>query len=94
MTACLPSFIMFRMKHYLALVQPPMYLLMEEDTQCAERTPPWGAPDIGTYIGPLRGNLATLRDTPGLKLGYEWSALELERLSEWAPDCQYERLGL
>ena len=73
------------MEAKLALVQHPMYLLIHEDTQCAERTPPWGAPDIDTYIERIRRNLHTLRETPELKLGYEWSAVELEMLAERAP---------
>ena len=70
----------------LAIVQHPMYLLIKEDTECAERTPPWGAPDIGQYIDRLRQNITTLNRYPQIKIGYEWSALELEQLKEDAPD--------
>ena len=74
------------MKWKLALAQHPMYLLIREDTQCAERTPPWGAPDIESYIDRVRQNLGALRRYPRLKLGYEWSGAELELLGQDAPD--------
>jgi hypothetical protein len=70
----------------IAVAQHPMVLLIEEDEGCAERTPPWGAPDIGAYLERLRGNLRALRAYPRLKLGFEWSGLELERLAQAAPD--------
>lgn len=74
------------MRWELALVQHPMYLLIREDTTCAERTPPWGAPTIEAYIERVRENLATLERYPRLKLGYEWSGVELELLAQDAPD--------
>jgi len=52
----------------LALAQHPMYLSIREDTQCAERTPPWGEPTIEGYVERIRENLATLRKYPQLKL--------------------------
>ncbi len=70
----------------LALAQHPMYLLIKEDTGCAERTPPWGAPDIEQYINRLRQNFTTLDKFPQIKIGYEWSGLELEQLKEDAPE--------
>jgi alpha-mannosidase len=82
------------MEYKLALAQHPMYLLIKEDTQCAERTPPWGSPDIATYIERLRRNIATLRQYPELKIGYEWSGLELECLRQDAPDVFEEMLSL
>ena len=82
------------MEFKLALAQHPMYLLIKEDTQCAERTPPWGSPDIETYIARLRRNIATLRQYPKLKIGYEWSGLELELLHQDAPDVFQEMLDL
>ena len=78
----------------LALAQHPMYLLIKEDTTCAERTPPWGAPDIESYIARLRQNLQTLRQHPEIKIGYEWSGLELEQLAQDAPDVFAEMLDL
>lgn len=73
------------MEPKLPLVQHPMHLLIQEDTQCAERTPPWGAPSIEIYLERLQRNLQTLRNIPQLKLGYEWSAVELELLAERSP---------
>ncbi len=70
----------------LALAQHPMYLLIKEDTGCAERTPPWGTPDIGQYIDRLRQNITTLHRYPQVKIGYEWSGLELEQLKDDAPE--------
>jgi alpha-mannosidase len=74
------------MRWELALAQHPMYLLIREDTTCAERTPPWGAPTIEAYIERVRENLAALERYPRLKLGYEWSGVELELLAQDAPD--------
>lgn len=74
------------MRWKLALAQHPMYLLIREDTQCAERTPPWGAPAITDYIERVRQNLDSLERYPHLKLGYEWSGVELELLAQDAPD--------
>jgi alpha-mannosidase len=82
------------MEYKLALAQHPMYLLIKEDTQCAERTPPWGSPDIATYIERLRRNIATLRRYPEVKIGYEWSGLELELLHQDAPAVFQEMLDL
>ncbi|MBE0699830.1 MAG: hypothetical protein IH586_23135, partial [Anaerolineaceae bacterium] len=77
-----------------ALAQHPMYLLIKEDSGCAERTPPWGAPDIETYVERLRQNISTLKKYPQLKIGYEWSALELEMLYQDAPQVFSEMLDL
>jgi alpha-mannosidase len=78
----------------LALAQHPMYFLIKNDTGCAERTPPWGAPDIDHYIERLRANIAMQRKFPQVKFGYEWSGLELEQLKEDAPDVFEEMLDL
>jgi len=69
----------------LALAQHPMYLIIREDELCAERTPPWGAPDIQTYVERVRQNLDALEANPWLKIGFEWSAVELELLAQDAP---------
>jgi len=74
------------MRWELALAQHPMYLLIREDTTCAERTPPWGAPTIEAYIDRVRENLTALERYPRLKLGYEWSGIELMLLAQDAPD--------
>src|SRR5579871_1311106 len=78
----------------LALAQHPMYLIIKEDSQCAERTPPWGEPSIERYIERLRDNLASLRRDPRLKIGYEWSGYELELLAHDAPDIFEEMCAL
>jgi hypothetical protein len=82
------------MRWQLALVQHPMYFLIKEDETCAERTPPWGEPNIELYIERVRQNLAALRQYPQLKIGYEWSGLELELLSQDAPDIFKEMCAL
>jgi hypothetical protein len=82
------------MKRETALIQHPMYLLIREDTTCAERTPPWGEPTIELYIERIRSNLARLREYPQIKIGFEWSALELELLAQDAPDVFAEMCAL
>lgn len=78
----------------LALVQHPMYFLIQADSICAERTPSWGANDITEYIHRIRENLAILRKYPQLKLGYEWSAYELELLNQDAPEVFLEMMEM
>ena len=78
----------------VALLQHPMYFLIKEDTQCAERTPPWGAPSVEEYVGRVRRNLAVLRQRPQLKLGFEWSGYELELLAQAAPEVVREMVDL
>jgi len=75
-----------------------MYLIIREDSQCAERTPLWGEPSIERYVERLRQNLDALSAHATLKFGYEWSALELELLARNAPDvlqkmCSLMRMG-
>ena len=77
-----------------ALSQHPMYFLIREDTQCAERTPPWGAPSIEAYIDRVKQNLATVRRFPEIKMGYEWSGLEVELLAQDAPEVFHEMCTL
>lgn len=74
------------MSWYYALCQHPMYMIIEHDETAAERTPPWGEPDIGAYIGRIRRNLAALEQYPFLKFNYDFSGVELEDLAERAPD--------
>lgn len=78
----------------VALAQHPMYLLIREDSQCAERTAPWGEPTIARYIDRLRRCLATVRSNERLKVGFEWSGVELEMLAEDAPDVLREMCAL
>ena len=69
----------------LALVQHPMYFLIKEDTICAERTPPWGAPNIELYIERVGRNLETIKKYDQVKVGFEWSGLELRRYMRYTP---------
>ena len=78
----------------VALAQHPMYLIIREDSQCVERTPPWGEPTIARYIERVRDTLATVRRYPQLKVGFEWSAVELEMLAHEGPDVFAEMLVL
>ena len=78
----------------LALAQHPMYLLIKEDTQSIERMPPWGLPGIELYIERVGRNIAAIRQNPALKIGFEWSGLELEMLSEDDPEVFAELCAL
>ena len=78
----------------IAFTQHPMYFLIKEDAACAERTPPWGEPSIERYIERVRQNLAALRRFPTIKIGFEWSGLELELLAHEAPDVFEEMCAL
>jgi alpha-mannosidase len=69
-----------------ALIQHPMFLIIKEDTDCAERTPPWGEPSLELYIERVRDNLKRIRKYPHLKIGFEWSGLEVEMLAQEGPD--------
>ncbi|HYW25448.1 MAG TPA: hypothetical protein VE953_14860 [Terriglobales bacterium] len=73
-----------------ALAQHPMYLIIRECATCAERTPPWGESSIDDYVERVRRNIAALHRHPDLRLGYEWSGLELEQLAEDGPDVLAE----
>jgi hypothetical protein len=75
-----------RVRWQLAIAQHPMYLIIREDEEAAERIPPWGAPTIGLYIERIERNLEALREHAGLKLGFEWSGAELDLLAEDSPD--------
>lgn len=72
-------------KWMFALSQHPMYFLIREDTQCAERTPPWGAATIEEYIERVKRNLISVINND-IKVGFEWSAYELELLKEDSPE--------
>ena len=78
----------------LALAQHPMYLLIKEDSQSIERLPPWGLPGIESYIERVKRNLDAIRQNPARKIGYEWSALELEMLAADAPEVFEELRAL
>lgn len=70
-----------------AMVLHPMYVIIEEDTTCAERTPPWGCATIEDYVERLRKNLDNVEKYPEAVLSFEFSGMELEALAERAPDC-------
>ena len=74
------------MTWYYALCQHPMYLIIEHDETAAERTPPWGEPDIDSYVRRIRRNVEALDRFPFLKFNYDFSGVELEGLAQRAPD--------
>jgi hypothetical protein len=82
------------MEWKLALAQHPMYWIIKEDSASAERLPPEGEPSIERYIERVSQNLAALRHCPTLKVGFEWSALELEQLAADAPAVFAEMCAL
>jgi alpha-mannosidase len=82
------------MEWKLALAQHPMYFIIKEDSYCAERLPPEGEPTIERYIDRVRQNLVALRRYPFLKIGFEWSGLELEQLAIEGPDVFQEMCAL
>jgi alpha-mannosidase len=71
-----------------------MYLIVRECATCAERTPPWGEPSIEGYVARIHRNVAALRRHRQLRLGYEWSGLELEQLAEDDPGALAELRAL
>ena len=75
-----------RKKWKYALVQHPMWLLIAEDTVCAERTPPWGSPTIEEYAECLGKSLDSLERHPELLINFDFSAVELEDFAENYPD--------
>jgi hypothetical protein len=70
----------------VALVQHPMWLIIKEDTICAERTPPWGAASIDEYAKRLERNLSVLESHPWAKINYDFSAVELADVNAMYPD--------
>ncbi len=82
----------FTKEHFgwkLAFIQHPMYLLIDEDRgepPVGERIPPWGAANAEDYAGRVRRNLNSLDELPDLKLNYEWSAVELQSITNKFPD--------
>jgi hypothetical protein len=66
-----------------------MYLLIDEDRGepiVGERTPPWGAPNAAEYVGRIRRNLESLDKLPGLRLNYDFAAVDLESIARDFPD--------
>jgi hypothetical protein len=72
-------------KRIVSLAQHPMWLIIKEDTVCAERTPPWGAPSVEEYSKRLDRNLQTLEKNPGARLSFDFSAAELEDVQAMYP---------
>lgn len=72
-------------KRFIGAAMHPMWLIIKEDTVCAERTPPWGAASIQDYSKRLERNLQTLETTPQAKLNYDFSAAELEDVKALYP---------
>lgn len=73
----------------LAFCQHPMYLLIDEDRgepRVGERIPPWGAEYAADYAERVRRNLLSLDQFPGLKMNYQWSAVEFQSLVNRFPD--------
>lgn len=73
----------------IAYCQHPMYLIIDEDRgvpPVGERTPPWGAVQASDYVGRIRRNLASLDKLPGLRLNYDFAALDLETIQRDYPD--------
>lgn len=69
-----------------ALVQHPMWLIIAEDSVCAERTPPWGCASLDEYVGRLGRSLDALEQYPELRVAFDFSAMELEDAAERCPD--------
>ncbi|MDH7600913.1 MAG: hypothetical protein QHI38_02060 [Armatimonadota bacterium] len=69
-----------------ALVQHPMWLLIAEDSVCAERTPPWGCPTIEEYAQRLLASLDTVEKFPGIHINFDFSGVELEDAARRQPD--------
>lgn len=68
-----------------ALVQHPMWLIIDEDSICAERTPPWGCASIEEYADRLGKGMDALERWPELHLNFDFSAVELEDLDRRFP---------
>ena len=68
-----------------ALIQHPMFLIIKR-IRIVPNAPPWGEPSLELYIERVRDNLRRIRKYSHLKIGFEWSGLEVEMLAEEAPD--------
>jgi hypothetical protein len=73
-------------KRLVAPGMHPMWLIIKEDTQCLERTPPWGAPSVEEYSKRLDRNLKALELHPHARLSPDFSACELEDVKATYPD--------
>lgn len=68
-----------------ALCQHPMWLIIDQDSECRERTPPWGAENVHLYAKRLLRNLEQLDRYPCLKINFDTSGVELEDIAERFP---------
>jgi hypothetical protein len=68
-----------------AFGQHPMYMIILEDSKCAEREPPWGERTIERYIKRIDQALASLDKFPELIFNLDMSAVELLDLSKRSP---------
>ena len=76
-------------KWQIAICYHPMYMIQDEDQgvpALPERTPPWGCDSAEEYLERIKRNLASLEETPGLTLNYEWSIHALADIAERFPD--------
>jgi len=73
-------------KWQYAFGQHPMYLIILEDKQCAEREPPWGEPTIKRYIARMRRGLKALEKYPKLRYNFDFSSVELQDMAKRAPE--------
>lgn len=69
-----------------ALVQHPMWLIIAEDSVCAERTPPWGCSSVEEYAERIQLSLTAVERLQSLHLSFDFSALELEDLADRYPE--------
>ncbi len=70
-----------------AFGQHPMYMIILEDSKCAEREPPWGERTIERYIERIKDALASLDEFPQLIFNLDMSAVELLDLSKRSPSA-------
>ena len=70
--------------HY-AQVQHPMWLIIAEDSVCAERTPPWGSATLEDYAQRLSDGLDIIDKYPKLHLNFDFSGVELEDMGKLYP---------
>ena len=73
-------------KWQYAFGQHPMYLIILEDKQCAEREPPWGEPTIKRYIARMRRGLKALEKFPQLRYNFDFSSVELQDMAKRDPE--------
>lgn len=67
-----------RAKEIVAITQHPMWLIIKEDSVCAERTPPWGAASVEDYSKRVERNISSVEKHPEAMMNYDFSAGELE----------------